>query len=308
MQKRVRTTKQLWLSIKKNYMLYLFILPSLVYLFIFNYAPLYGIQIAFKNFSAGLGIWSSPFVGFQHFQRFFQSYHFWALLRNTITLSLYGLIAGFPIPIILALLLNYSPSTGFKKVVQTTTYAPHFISTVVMVGILMVFLSPRNGVLNQFIKLFGGDPVLFMGRPELFSSIYVLSGVWQEAGWGSIIYIAVLSNVDQEQHEAAIVDGANKLRRIWHIDIPAIIPTMMILLILNVGRILSVGFEKAFLMQTDANLTASEIISTYVYKIGIQSAQYSYSTAIGLFNNVINVTILVLVNKLAGKLTGSSVW
>jgi len=302
------TSKRRWINIKKNYMLYLFILPSLAYLIIFNYAPLYGIQIGFKNFSAGLGIWGSPWVGFDHFKRFFQSYHFWALLRNTITLSLYGLIAGFPIPIILALLLNYSPSTRLKKIVQTTTYAPHFISTVVLVGILMVFLSPRSGVINQFIKMFGGDPVLFMGRADLFSHIYVWSGVWQGSGWASIIYIAVLSNVDQEQHEAAIVDGANKLHRIWHIDIPAIVPTMMILLILNVGRILSVGFEKAFLMQTDANLAASEIISTYVYKIGIQSAQYSYSTAIGLFNNVINVVILVMVNKLSGKLTGSSVW
>ena len=301
-------TRRLWLRIKKNYVLYLFILPSLAYLLIFNYAPLYGIQIAFKNFSAGLGIWGSPWVGFDHFRRFFDSYLFWTLIKNTLTLSLYGLIAGFPIPIILALLLNYSPSTKLKKLVQTTTYAPHFISTVVMVGILMVFLSPRSGVINQFIKVFGGNPVLFMGRADLFSSIYVWSGVWQEAGWASIIYIAVLSNVDQEQHEAAIVDGANKLQRIWHIDLPAIIPTMVILLVLNVGRILSIGFEKAFLMQTDANLAASEIISTYVYKIGIQSAQYSYSTAIGLFNNVINVTILIMINKIAGKLTGSSVW
>ena len=302
------TSKQLWTGIKKNYMLYLFILPSFAYLVIFHYIPMYGIQIAFRNFSAGLGIFKSPWIGFTHFKRFFGSYLFWNLLKNTLVLSLYGLIAGFPMPIILALLLNYSPGTRLKKIVQTATYAPHFISTVVMVGILMVFLSPRSGVFNQFIKLFGGTPVLFMGRADLFSSIYVWSGVWQGTGWASIIYIAVLSNVDQEQHEAAIVDGANKLQRIWHIDIPALVPTMVILLVMNAGRILSVGFEKAFLMQTDANLSASEIISTYVYKIGIQSAQYSYSTAIGLFNNIINVIMLVLVNRMAKKLSGSSVW
>ncbi|MCL2832724.1 MAG: ABC transporter permease subunit [Treponema sp.] len=301
-------SKNNWLDIKKNYMLYLFLLPSFAYIVIFHYIPLYGIQIAFKNFTANLGIWGSPWVGLTHFKRFFESYHFWTLLKNTLVLSLYGLVAGFPIPIILALLLNYSPSNGLKKIVQTTTYAPHFISTVVMVGILMVFLSPRSGVINQFIKMLGGNSILFMGRADLFAGIYVWSGVWQTTGWSSIIYIAVLSNVDQEQHEAAIVDGANKLQRIWHIDLPAIVPTMVILLILNVGRILSVGFEKAFLMQTDANIAASEIISTYVYKIGILSAQYSYSTAIGLFNNIINVVMLVLVNKIADKLTGSSVW
>jgi len=270
--------------------------------------PLYGIQIAFKNFTANLGIWGSHWVGLLHLRRFFDSYLFWTLIKNTFILSLYGLIAGYPIPIILALLLNYSPSTRLKKIVQTITYAPHFISIVVMVGILMVFLSPRSGIVNQFITLFGGTPVLFMGRADLFRGIHVWSGVWQNAGWGSIIYLAVLSNVDQEQHEAAIVDGANKLHRIWHIDIPALVPTMVILLILNMGRIFSVGFEKAFLMQTNANLAASEIISTYVYKIGILSGQYSFSTAVGLFDNVINIIILILFNKLASRVTGSSLW
>ena len=297
-----------WRSIKSNYMLYLFILPSFAYLMIFNYAPMYGVQIAFKNFTASAGIWGSPWVGFDHFLRFFNSFQFWSLLRNTLALSVYSLIAGFPMPIILALLLNYSPFVKLKKVVQTTTYAPYFISTVVLVGILMVFLSPRSGVINQFITMFGGTPVLFMGRADLFSSIYVWSGVWQQTGWASIIYIAVLTGVDPQLHEAAIVDGANKLQRIWHIDIPAIVPTIVILFILNIGRILSVGFEKAFLMQTDANLAASEIISTYVYKVGILSAQFSFSTAVGLFNNVINVIILISANKLGKKLTGSSLW
>lgn len=289
-------------------MLYIFLIPALLYIAIFHYAPLYGIQIAFKNFRAADGIWGSEWVGFDHFVRFFTSFQFWTLLKNTLGISLYQLIASFPMPIMLALILNYTTNRYFKKFAQTVTYAPHFISTVVLVGMLLVFLSPRTGFVNYMLRMLGADPVNFMSTPSLFKHIYVWSGVWQNTGWASIIYMATLAGVNPEHHEAAIIDGANKLRRIWHIDIPSILPTAIILLILNMGQIMNVGFEKVFLMQNDVTLETAEIISTYVYKMGILNAQYSYSTAIGLFNNVINLTILVCVNKLANKFTDTSLW
>ena len=295
-------------QVRKNWMLYLFVAPSLIYLIIFNYVPLYGIQLAFKDFSAAQGIWGSKWTGFTHFQRFFESYQFWTLMENTIVLSLYSLCMNFPIPIILALLLNYSISRKFKKFTQTVTYAPYFISVVVLVGMIQVFFAP-DGPINQFLKLFGmQEPVLFMGSPEYFRHIFVWSGVWRQAGWGSIIYIATLAGVNPELHEAAIVDGANKLQRILKIDLPSILPTAVIMLIMNVGNIMGLGFEKAYLLQNDINIGVSEIISTYMYKVGIQSAQYSYSTAIGLFNNVINFVLLVTVNRVAKRLSGSSLW
>lgn len=295
-------------NIKKNYVLYLFLLPSFLYLALFHYWPLYGVQIAFKDFKATEGIWGSPWVGLDHFTRFFESFQFWQLLQNTITISLYALIMGFPIPILLALILNYMTIPHFKRFAQTVTYAPHFISTVVMAGMVTLFLSPSSGLINTLLGVFGLEPVSFMQRPDLFKHIYVWSGIWQDTGWGSVIYMAALSAVSPELHEAAIVDGASKWKRIWNIDIPAILPTAVIILIMNVGSVMSVGFEKVYLLQNDANLAASEIFSTYVYKIGIQSAQYSYSTAIGLFNNVINFVLLISVNQLSRKWTGSSLW
>jgi putative aldouronate transport system permease protein len=300
--------KSLWKRMKENYMLYLFLLPALLYVAFFCYAPLYGIQIAFKNFSAYKGIWDSPWVGFQHFETFFSSYRFWLLLKNTLVISLYSLIAGFPAPIILALMINYIQNPHFKKWTQTLTYAPHFISTVVMVGMLNMFLSPSSGFVNTFLKTIGLDAVYFFGEAPLFKHVYVWSGVWQGAGWGAIIYIAALAGVSPELHEAAIIDGATKIKRVWYIDLPALLPTAIILLIMNAGSIMSVGFEKAFLMQTDLNLNASEIISTYVYKIGLQNAEYSYSTAIGLFNNVINLILLIAVNQMAKHFSETSLW
>ncbi len=295
-------------SIIKNYELYLFLLPTLLYFIIFHYVPMYGVQIAFKNFIAIEGIWGSPWVGFEHFRRFFSSYQFWLLIRNTFGLSVYALVAGFPAPIILALLLNQLRNEKYKKVVQTVTYAPHFISTVVMVGMLLVFLSPRSGFINHIIQLFGGEPVHFMARPEWFRTLYVGSGIWQSTGWGSVIYLAALSGINPQQHEAAIVDGATKLQRIRHIDIPGIIPTAVILLILNMGQIMSVGFEKAFLMQTYLNLETSEIIATYVYKVGLLNAQFSFSAAVGLFNSVINLILILTVNKIAKSIGETSLW
>lgn len=294
--------------ITRNGMLYLFLLPALLYILLFQYVPLYGIQIAFKDFVAIEGIWNSPWVGFKHFSAFFSSYRFWDLIRNTLTLSLYRIAIGFPMPILLALLLNYTTFRRLGKFAQTATYAPHFISVVVMVGMLLLFLSPSNGVINKLLGFIGIDPVFFMGEAGYFKHIYVWSGIWQTTGWSSIIYIAALTSVSPELHEAAVIDGANKLERIWHIDVPSILPTAIILLVMDVGRVMNVGFEKVLLMQNDLNLPASEIISTYTYKVGLLNAQYSYSTAIGLFNNIINFILLISVNKLAKRISGTGLW
>lgn len=293
---------------RANYFLYIFLLPAVVYLGVFAYGPMYGIQIAFKNFKASKGIWDSAWVGFKYFEAFFDSPRFWLLIKNTLVISFYSLLAGFPAPVMLALMLNYVPHSGLKRFTQTITYAPHFISIVVLVGMLSVFFSPRSGFVNNIITSLGGKPVYFMGSASWFKHMYVWSGVWQSAGWGSIIYLAALSGVGPELHEAAIIDGATKLQRIRHIDLPTIMPTMVILLIMSIGRLMNVGYEKVYLMQNSLNLTVSEVISTYTYKIGLQSAEYSYSTAIGLFNNVINFTLLITVNFVARRLSGSSLW
>lgn len=293
--------------LKRNWVCYLFILPMLIYVIIFNYIPMYGIQLAFKDYRVADGIWGSAWVGLKHFKTFFESYQFKDLLWNTLSLSLYSLIAGFPMPIIFALLLNYITNVKLKKVVQMVTYAPHFISTVVYCGMILIFLS-SDGVINQLLKLIGIDPVAFLTNPSNFRHIYVWSGVLQNIGWGSIMYISVLTSVDPTLHEAATVDGATRFQRLLHIDLPAIVPTMVIMLIMRAGEIMDLGFEKAFLLQNNINLDYSEIIATYVYKIGIQGGQFSYSSAIGLFNNVINMVLLVVVNKIAKKVSDVSLW
>ena len=295
-------------KIKRNYELYLFILPALIYFLLFHYGPLYGLQIAFKDFNAVKGIWGSPWVGLKHLNYFFKSYYFWLLLKNTLFISLYSLIAGFPIPILLALMLNEVKNNRFKKFVQNITYAPHFISMVVMVGMVLAFLSPSTGIINVFVKYFGGEPIAFMTKTSMFRNIYVWSGIWQSAGYGSIIYLAALSGIDPQLHEAAVVDGATRFQRILHINIPGILPTMIILLILNCGSVMNVGFEKIFLMQNSLNMEVSDVISTYVYRMGLQNAQYSFSAVVGLFNSVINFTLLVLVNSLSRRLKQTSLW
>ena len=300
--------RPVWPRIYKNYMLYLFVLPAITYAIIFNYIPMYGIQIAFKNFRPVLGIAGSPWTGLRHFERFIFGPQFWRLIRNTLTLSLYGLVAGFPMPIILALLINQLRQRRYKRYVQMVTYAPHFLSTVVLVGMVLVFLSPRSGFVNGIIRLLGGNGVFFMAKAGLFPHIYVWSGIWQNAGWGTIIYLAALAGVNPELHEAAIIDGASKPQRIRYIDIPAITPTAVILLILNVGRIMSVGFEKAFLMQNPLILETAEIISTYVYKVGLIGAEFSFGAAVGLFNNAINLVLLLSVNSAARRLSGTGLW
>ena len=295
-------------DLSKRYELYLFVLPAVLYFLILRYYPMYGLQIAFRDYSAATGFLGSRWAGLKHFQRFFNSYQFWSVIRNTLGLSLYQLAAGFPLPILLALSLNHVNKQGFKRVVQTVTYAPHFISTVTMVGMILIFLSPSSGLIPKVIGLVGVDPPMLMGEPRWFKTIYVLSEVWQRSGWSAIVYLAALAGISPELYEAAIMDGATKLRRIWHIDIPGIMPTAVVLLILNMGNVMSVGFEKAFLMQNNANLEASEIIATYVYKVGLLGAQYSFSTAVGLFNSVINLLLIIVVNRIARRFSETSLW
>lgn len=304
-KKKRQTT---WRLMKQNYQLYIFLIPAIVFIVLFMYAPMYGLQIAFKNYRPGDGIWGSKWVGLQWFERFFASPRCWEIIKNTLVISVYSLVAGFPFPICLAIILNYVKNLRFKKFAQTVTYMPYFISTVVLVGMLSLFFSPSSGFINTFIKMFGGEPIYFLGISKYFSHLYVWSGIWQSVGYSSIIYIAALSGVSPELHESAVIDGANILRRIWHIDIPTIMPTMIILLIMSCGNIMNVGYEKVYLMQNDLTINASEIISTYVYKIGINNAQFSFSTAIGLMNNLINFIILIAANKVANRIFGSGLW
>ncbi|GIO58128.1 ABC transporter permease [Paenibacillus cellulositrophicus] len=293
---------------RKYWDLYLLILPVLVYVLVFHYYPMFGLQIAFKNFVAVKGIWGSPWTGLDHFQRFFDSYYFWRLIRNTLGISLYELAVGFPAPLLLALMIHEVRHRSFRKFVQTVTYAPHFLSMVVLVGMVLMFLSPQKGVVNHLITWFGGEPISFLTEPEWFKTVYVLSGVWQSAGWGSIIYLAALAGIDPGLHEAAIIDGASRLRRIWHINLPGIMPTVVILLILNLGSLMGVGFEKVYLMQNSLNKESSDVIATYVYQSGILGSQYSFSAAVGLFNSVVNFILLVIVNAAARRLNETSLW
>lgn len=293
---------------RKNWQLYVLFAPVLIYFIVFHYVPMYGVQIAFKDFMANKGIIDSPWAGFKHFERFFDSFYFWRIIKNTMGIGLYELAVGFPIPIILALMINEARSGRFRRFVQTVTYAPHFLSTVVVVGMIMMFLSPVSGLVNFIITSFGGEPIAFMTEPSWFKSIYVWSGVWQGMGWSSIIYLAALAGIDPQLHEAAKVDGAGWLRRIWHINLPGIAPTMTILLILNIGSVLGVGFEKIFLMQNPLNMEASDVIATNVYRSGILGAQYSFSAAVGLFNSIVNFIMLVTVNRIARKVSENSLW
>lgn len=300
--------KRFLINIKTNYDLYLLTLPTLVYFIVFHYLPMYGIQIAFKDFVATQGIWGSPFIGFEHFTRFFKSYNFWILMKNTLGISIYQLVVGFPTPIILALLLNEVTNKHFKKTVQMITYAPHFISTVVVVGMLGVFFSTDSGIFNSMLKNAGMGPLTLLSDPKWFKSVFVFSGVWQSIGWGSIIYMAALAGIDPQLHEAATMDGATKLQRIWHVNIPGILPTAVTLLILSVGNSMNVGFEKVFLMQNALNMGTSDVISTYVYRVGIQGSEFSFASAVGLFNSVINCVLLISVNKISRKISNNSLW
>ncbi len=298
-----------WLN---SWQLYVLLIPTLVYIAIFAYRPMYGVLMAFKDFSIGGTIGGSDWVGLKHFRRLFNLPNFWPIIKNTLSISVYALLAGFPVPILFALLVNTITNSRYKRAVQTITYAPHFISTVVLVGVMNVLLAPNNGatggVINGIIMKLGGESIFFMGEPGVFPSLYVWSGIWQSMGFSSIVYLAALTGVSPELHEAAIVDGASKFKRIWHIDLPSIAPTMIILLIMACGNIMTVGQDKILLMQTPLNLGVSEVISTYVYKIGILGNQFSFATAFNLFNSVINITLLIVVNTIANKINEVSLW
>ncbi|EMF0035440.1 ABC transporter permease [Enterococcus hirae] len=304
--------KTKWSEIKKKLyksrQLYVFVIPALVVVAVFSYGPMYGVIIAFKDYIPSLGIFGSPWVGFKHFQRFFDSYYFWDLIKNTLGISIYSLVVGFPLPIILALALNELKDGKFKKFTQTVTYAPNFISVVVVCGMLIAFLTPSTGIINHLLVFLDFERISFMTDPRWFKTIYVLSGVWQGTGWGSVIYLAALSGVDTQLHEAATVDGATRWQRIWYINLPTIIPTMVILLIMNVGSLMSLGYEKILLMQNALNMDSSNVIATFVYKQGLLDAQYSYASAVGLFNAAINAFLLITVNKISRKVSETSLW
>ncbi|MCK9253307.1 MAG: ABC transporter permease subunit [Clostridiales bacterium] len=294
--------------LKKSWQLYVIIFLPLAFILLFHYGPMYGIQIAFKEYDVTKGIFGSNWVAWKHFDRFIGSYNFRNIVWNTVSISLYSLVFGLPVPIILAISLNECDSKKYKKFVQTVTYAPHFISMVVMVSMVILALSLNNGIVNNIIAALGGTRINFMSKPEMFKSIYVLSGIWQNMGYSSILYLAVLTGIDPTLYEAAIIDGASRMKKIRHIDLPFLIPTIIIMLILALGQIMNVGFEKIYLMQNKLNLSASETIATYIYKIGIENANFSYSAAIGLFNSVINCVLIVLVNQVARKVSETSLW
>ncbi|PYI56354.1 ABC transporter permease [Paenibacillus flagellatus] len=294
--------------LKRNVGLYIIISPAVLYYLIWHYWPMYGVQIAFKDFMPGLGIWNSPWVGFEHFERLFNAYYFWTILKNTLGISLYGLLVGIPAPIVLALLFNEVRSKKLRTFAQTVSYAPHFISVVVAVGILFFFISPTNGVINSVLQSLGFASRDFLAEPGSFWHLYVWSGIWQGIGWSSLIYSAAISGISPDLYEAAYIDGASKWRRIWHVTLPGMVPTIVILSILSAGGIMSVGFEKILLMQNPMNLETSEVISTYMYKSGLLNTQYSFSAAVGLFNNVINFIILIVVNAVARKVGETSLW
>ena len=295
-------------DITNNWELYLFLLPAVAFYVIFHYGPMGGIQLAFKRYSPVLGIWGSPFVGFRHFESFFNHFQFFQIIGNTLILSFYHLVLNTTIPFVIALIINQIPSKRFKKTIQTVTYAPHFISTIVLVGMMYVFMSPSTGIVNHAIRFFGGTPYFFFGEEGAFRHMYVWSGIWQNTGWRAIIYLAALSAINPELHEAATVDGATKFQRILHVDVPGILPTAIIILILNVGRVMNIGFQKAFLMQTALNVSTAEIIPTFVYKAGLLQHRFEFGTAVGLFNSIINILLIFTINRLARRVSETSLW
>jgi putative aldouronate transport system permease protein len=297
-----------WRRVARSWQLYVLLAPAVAYVLVFKYWPMYGAQIAFRNYNPVDGFAGSPWVGLAHFERFLESFPFERLMANTLTINALGLVLAFPVPIVLALVVNQLQSDRFKKFTQTVLYSPSFISVVVVVGMIFLLFSPRAGIVNNLVTAFGGEPVFFMGSPEWFRPLYIGSDIWQNAGFSMIVYLAALTAIDPALHEAARVDGANKWQRIRHIDIPGIMPVVTILFILAIGNLFNLGFEKVLLMQTDLNLPTSEVIQTYVYKTGLQGAQFSYSAAIGLFNSAINLVLLLTFNWVARRANQTSLW
>jgi len=294
--------KKIGVLLKNNWQLYVLIFPALLYFFIFNYLPMYGVQIAFKDYKIVQGIWGSSWVGLKHFKNFFDAYYFERLIMNTLLLNVYGLLWSFPIPIIMAILLNRVRSDKLKQFMQTSIYVPYFISTVVLAGMLYIFLSPTHGIFNDLREALGLKAVDYMSSPDAFRTIFIASGVWQGAGYSSVLYIACLAGVDTSLYEAADIDGASVWQKIRYIDIPSLIPTAMMVLILECGKLLNSSTTKALVLQTDGNVSTSDIIGLYSYKIGLQGAQFSYAAAIDLFVTLVNLVLILSVNKISKKM------
>ena len=298
--------QSLWKQAMKHWEFYVLLLPGIIVTIVYKYAPIYGIQIAFRDYNAMDGFFGSVWVGLKWFERFFNNYNSVRMIKNTVLLSLYSILWTFPIPIILALLINQVKWKKFQRVSQTILYAPHFISIMILCGMLRIFLSPYGGLISIIMQAFGAEQVNLIDSSSAFRTIYIASSIWQDAGWGTIIYMATLSSVDASLHEAAKVDGANALQRILHIDIPELVPVIVIQLIMSFGNLMNVGFEKAYLLQTSLNKETSEIIATYVYEQGMLKAMYSFSTAVSLFNTIVNIVLLLIVNKICKKLSNVS--
>ena len=296
-------------ALKRDYDVYLLILPVVAFFIIFCYVPMYGVQIAFKDYSPAQGFAGSPWVGLKHLERFISGLYFGRVIKNTLLMSVYSLIISIPAPVILALLFNEIRTKKLKVSMQAISYAPNFISTVVMVSMITMFLTPQTGFVDSILRVFGhSSDQSIINEPSAFYHLYVWSGIWQGVGWSSVIYSAAIEGVPVDMYEAAWLDGASKIKQIWYVTLPTISPTIIILAIMAIGNVLNIGYEKVFLMQTDLNLTTSEIISTYVYKAGLQQAQYSFSTMVGLFNNVINFAVLVIANSIAKRVSETSLW
>lgn len=310
---QARVPKRTWWAgvakdLRRHYWLYLMVLPAVVYFVLFSYLPMGGIVIAFKRYNPFVGISASPWVGFQHFERFFNSIFFTRLIGNTFAINLYNLAIGFPAPIILALMLNEVRNPWFKRFVQSITYIPYFMSTVVITGIVINLLSPTSGVVNSVITLLGFEPIAFLNLPQWFRHIYVWTDLWQYVGWGSIIYLAALSGIDPMLYESAEMDGAGRLAKMWHISVPGILPTMVVILLLSLGLMLSIGFEKIYLLYNPNTYLTADVISTYIYRTGFQGAQYDFGAAVGLFNSAVNLSLLVTFNWVARRLNQESLW
>lgn len=295
-------------KIIKSRHLYLLFLPVIIYYALFHYGPMYGLIIAFQNYYPHLGVTGSTWVGLTHIKSFFDSIYFWRLIRNTLAINLYSILAGFPAPIIMALMINELRKNYMKRSVQTLVYLPHFISVVVLAGIVVQFLSPSTGIVNTIIKALGGKPIHFLAEAGWYRTIYVWSGIWHNAGWGSIIYLAALTYINQDLYEAATVDGANDLRKMIHITIPCLMPTVIIMLILRVGRLFTVGFEKTILLYNPITYETADVIRTYIYRKGIQQGEYSFSTSVGLFNSILNFAALLIFNSISRKISETSLW
>ncbi|MFC0333420.1 ABC transporter permease [Paenibacillus sepulcri] len=295
-------------SLRRHWQYYLLIITPVLYFILFKYIPMFGVVIAFKDYNVVSGILNSPNVGFKHFRMFFENPAAWTLIKNTLLLNLYQLAVCFPLPVILALALNEIRNGWFKRTVQMVTYAPYFISTVVIVSMIILALNPRLGIVNNMLAALGLEPINFLGIPTFFRSIFVWSDAWQTTGYSAIIYLAALAGVDPSLYEAAKVDGASRIQKMWNIDLPGILPAAVIILILTVGSLMAVGFEKVFLLQNPLNLSHSEVMATYVYKLGLLNNNFSFATAVGLFNSVVNLTMLIAVNTVARRVSGSGLW